>query len=101
MNKLDMALFLSNLEKAKEFSLETDLEKLGVDGITIDVLKSFDRLMNAESTDELKDLSDDMIFEITKYSEKLTKLYKQHRLLSMSTFNSFKKMKGARKRRIL
>lgn len=96
-----MGMFLNSLEEAKEFSLETDLERLGEKGITKEILESFDLLMNAKNTDELKDVPDDIIFGITRYSEKLTKLYKQQRFLTETTLNNLKSMRGVCVRRVL
>lgn len=100
MEKIDFKLFEKGLEEAVEFSLESDLLRLGK-GITIRTLECFDRLMLAKSTEELSDLTDEDIFEIASHSDDLVSLYKQQRFLTESTFSNLQNMRNAKKRRIL
>ena len=99
--KIDRGLFEKGLSEAIEFSPESDLKKLGDPGITLRVLDCFDRLMNAGSTDELLDVTDEEILQIAIHSESLAKLYKQQRFLTDVTFSNLSSAKSARIKRVL
>ena len=101
MVRIDMGVFEREFSKAIEFSPESDLKRLDDPSLTLRTLNCFDRLMQAKSTDELTDITEEEIVEIARHHVSLTKLYKQQRFLTETTFSRLSKLKSARTRRVL
>ena len=101
MERIDMELFEKALEEETEYSPEGDLKKLDNKEITLKILDNFDRLMNAESTNDVSDLTDEDIRDLAKYGKELTTLYKMQRFLSETTWKNVTGMRSAVTRRVL
>ena len=66
----------------------------------MELIDKFDRIMNAEFTAELSDLTEDDLFEIARKAKELSSLYKTQRFLSQTTFERIQAING-KKRRVL